>query len=582
MAAASLLAGALGAALVARFAPDPAAEMGRGGEDAFVADLHPREVPPGGGPVRWTGPRARVRFRNLPEGPRALEVSLPGRREAVVVSVEGLVLGRLEPAQVRARFVLPERGRALDVLLAVRTYAAADGRQIGTLMERVRVERTRAFAPAPGLVAALGLAAAGAGFGAVLAGGGMLGGALAAFAGALAAVALLGPQGIAFSPFALPLAAAVAAAGVGSGLFARAAKPEGATGAGPALFAGAALTTVVLALVTMSPLLVVSDLQFQVHKLQQVRGGDLFPLSVTQHAEPFRFPYGIAFFALLAPLARVVEAPDLVRLGAAAAVVAGSLALLGALAAWGPRRAAAGVAVAVLCPVAVDVFASGNLANAFAQGATTALFAWWVARPPRREAWGLALAVLAALGHLSGAIVLFAWAVALNLVRGPVSVREGRAALLGGCALAAAYYATFAPLVVSQLGRLGEGGGQRPGLLAALGAQVALLVHDLGLPALVLAAFARLRPRESRLDHATASFLAAGAVLLLAAVVSPLEVRYRYALTIPLTVLVAAGAGQVWARGRAGQGLVLCLLGLQAVLGLANLVEALLVRYRAG
>ena len=50
-----------------------------------------------------------------------------------------------------------------------------------------------------------------------------------------------------------------------------------------------------------SPVMVVSDVVFHANKLARVAGGDFFPTSVTQHAPPFRFPYGVSFYALLAP-----------------------------------------------------------------------------------------------------------------------------------------------------------------------------------------------------------------------------------------------------------------------------------------
>jgi hypothetical protein len=73
----------------------------------------------------------------------------------------------------------------------------------------------------------------------------------------------------------------------------------------------------------------------------------------------------------------------------------------------------------------------------------------------------------------------------------------------------------------------------------------------------------------------------AGAALALAAVVSPLEVRYLHALAVPLAAAAAAGFhGLLSAPGRARTLLAWLLLGLQGALGVANVAEALVSRYR--
>src|SRR5262245_3390345 len=90
------LLGALAALAVQRTAPPPAADVSRGSEDAFVAGLHAREIPPRGMPLRWTRERTVVSFRHLPAGSVAVEVQLRGHRGPVVVAADGVVLGAVD------------------------------------------------------------------------------------------------------------------------------------------------------------------------------------------------------------------------------------------------------------------------------------------------------------------------------------------------------------------------------------------------------------------------------------------------------------------------------------------------------
>ncbi|HET8647588.1 MAG TPA: hypothetical protein VFO85_18970, partial [Vicinamibacteria bacterium] len=72
----------------------------------------------------------------------------------------------------------------------------------------------------------------------------------------------------------------------------------------------------------------------------------------------------------------------------------------------------------------------------------------------------------------------------------------------------------------------------------------------------------------------------AGAALALAGMVSPLEVRYLYALTIPLAAAAALGVLRLWDRGREGRAGAAVLLAAQAALAAANALDAVLRRYR--
>jgi hypothetical protein len=337
--------------------------------------------------------------------------------------------------------------------------------------------------------------------------------------------------------------------------------------------------------VATSPLLVTSDAVFHANKLAQVARGDLFPTSLTQHERPFRFPYGVAFYALLAPLSHAgIGEIALVRWGAAVAGFAASLATF-ALLVGRPPLAAAAVMLLQLFPLSVDVYSYGNLSNAFGQAATVLFFAWWTGSARGGAAAGALLFVLAGLAHLSSLVVLVVLAGALALARGRGLLGDPTRALAlaVGLALAGAYYASFAPLVLEQLPRLREGGGQG-GVARApwslLWEQARTAVQQWGWPALALCLIGRPWRADGGLERDLRAFWVAGGVLLLAALLTPLEVRYRLALTLPLAVAGASGLLRLWSGGVPRRALAVVLLALQAALAWRASVEALLVRYR--
>jgi hypothetical protein len=64
------------------------------------------------------------------------------------------------------------------------------------------------------------------------------------------------------------------------------------------------------------------------------------------------------------------------------------------------------------------------------------------------------------------------------------------------------------------------------------------------------------------------------------AVFTPLDVRYLYALTVPLAAAAGAGLVLLRSRGRAAALLAWLLMAAQVALGLRGLVECLATRYR--
>jgi hypothetical protein len=82
------------------------------------------------------------------------------------------------------------------------------------------------------------------------------------------------------------------------------------------------------------------------------------------------------------------------------------------------------------------------------------------------------------------------------------------------------------------------------------------------------------------LSRDLAGFWLAGAVLAVVGVVSPLEVRYLYALSLPLVIAAGCGVMELWRRGAWGRLLAATLLVTQAAVALRQWIEALLSRYR--
>jgi hypothetical protein len=586
VAAAVLVALGLATAL-ARWAPSPSADVSRGGETAFARGLHRREMVPGRGPQRWTSPRARFVFADLPSGPAELEVRLHGQRTPVVVGCDGVSVGLLEPGRPALQATLPDlRAGSHEVELSTDGFEAGDGRRLGALLDEVTLRVTAPSRPSVRLLLAFALPAALIVAAALLAG---LPAAAAVAAGVQVSAAqalLLWPQGLVRSPYAAWLSALLGLGALGALVFARAGERRTA-GAGPWAFAAFLTAFMVQVLAATSPLMVVSDEVFHANNLARVSGGEWFLTSLTQHARPFRFPYGVSFYAPLVPLLRLgLDGVVLVRAGAAVAGLAASLGLFALLAPAGAARAGLATILLQLLPGVFDPYSFGNLSNVFGQAMTTLFFCWWAGRAPGGWPLGAALLAVGCLGHFSSAVVLVALVAALLLVRGRSGPGTTRAAALAvGLGLAALYYVRFVPLIVEQLPRLLEGGGQgrgaSRGAVDALRLQLLGIVRQWGLPAMALAVLGR--PHRDGLppERDLTAYWAAGLALALPAIFTPLDVRYLYALTIPLAAAAGAGLAGLRLRGPQGALAALLLFAFQAIWGVRELVEAVVMRYRS-
>ena len=244
---------------------------------------------------------------------------------------------------------------------------------------------------------------------------------------AVAEALLLWPQGLVHSPFRTSLAALLGAGALGGLLFARW-RERHVPGAGPWAFAACLAAFLVHALAATSPLMVVSDEVFHANNLGRVAGGEWFLTSLTQHARPFRFPYGVSFYALLVPGLRLgVDAVALVRGAAAVSGLAASLGLFALLAPSGPARAGLAVILLQLIPGAFDPYSFGNLSNVFGQAMTTLFFCWWAGRTPGGWPMGAALLALACLGHFSSLVIVVVLLFALLIARGRAGPGRTRA-----------------------------------------------------------------------------------------------------------------------------------------------------------
>jgi hypothetical protein len=585
----SALAAALAAVLAARFAPPPAADVARGSEEPFAEGLQPREFDAAGLPHRWTGRRLHLRFRNLPPVSATLQLAIHGQRSPVAVAADGAVVAMLPPEQAQVEVPLaPPRDGRLEVILSTETFAAEDGRQLGLMLDRAAVVPSRPGGASPRLVlmfaaaaAAMSLAAVGAGLSA------WTSAAVGVAAGVLMTLALW-PAGLLRSGYADRLPVLLVLGAIAAFAFARwqdARRP----GTGRWAFAALLAAFYVQVVGGTHPLMVVGDVQFHVHKLYDVHRGDFFPTSVTQHGRPFHFPYGVSFYALLAPLVRWrVEGTAIVRFGAAAAGLAGSAGLFALLAPrWPAAQAATAVWILQALPITFDVYSYGNLNNVFGQALTVLFFGWWEREPAGRR-WPAAALLLAAgcLAHFSSLIVLVFLVIALLLAARHEIGRDRRwLAAAAGLALAAAYYLHFRDLVIGQLPRLLEGGGQGRGVsrdaLDAARLQLVGAVETWAAPAIVLAWIGRPRPREGPFARDLAAFWAVGAVLAVLAVLTPVDVRYLYALTLPVSIAAADGLARLAQRGLGGRLLGGALVLLQVAWAARRALEAVLWRYRA-
>lgn len=583
----AILTAAAAALVLAALSPAPNAQPSHGTEGAFASGLHDREIVAGRGPQRWTRERGVFRFERLPAGPASLEVRVRGQRTPLRILANGAAVGEIPEGRFVGRYALPagpERG-AITVEIVTEGFPGEGGERRGALVDRVKVLTSPGARPPLGMLLLFLLPAL------VVVAAGLAAGLLPAVAALVAAACTLlqalalWTDGQVYAPYAWRLGLQFAAAALAAAAAARLLERRW-TGAGPGAFAALLLALVVQGIAASSPVMVSSDVIFHANRLRDAAEGELFPTSVTQHQVPFRIPYGVSFYALLAPFVWLgLDPVVLVTAGAGLAGVVASGALFGWLASRDVRLATAAVVALQLLPGTFSIHSYGNLSNAFGQAVSVLFVVWW-AGTARRAAVGALLFAVVGISHLSCLIVLATVSVALVIARWP-GVRRDRArlgALALGSLLVAAYYARFVPLIAGQLPRLLEGGGQghgpSQGAADALRLQLTRVPLEFGVPALLLMALGPWLGRGTDGLRDLKAYAAGAALLALPAIVSPLEVRYLYALGLPAAIAAGLGFVTLRARGRlaalAAWGLALA----QAGLAFANIGAALFERYR--
>ena len=113
-----------------------------------------------------------------------------------------------------------------------------------------------------------------------------------------------------------------------------------------------------------------------------------------------------------------------------------------------------------------------------------------------------------------------------------------------------------------------------------MGRQWRSALDQWGPPAILLAALGATQRGLPELRRSLGAWGWAGVALAFVAIVSPLEVRYLYALTLPLAMVAAEGLEALLARGAGGVALAALLLLWQAGLAAQGIIEGVLRRYR--
>ena len=516
------------------------ASLALGTDDAFaLSGMEPRENQIGGGALRWTRPRALFRFEGLGPGAVAIALEIRSHRTEVTLTANGARIGTLRPGEREFTSSILLSGATLDFGLETEGFEAS-GRSLGTQFVSLVVTREptpkRGAAAVPSrvwlaLAAVLVVSASSA----VISGLGAWGIVLPP----LALLLLVVPAGLWRSSWLFECAAAIAGATVVSAMVSAGAR--GSTAMRSCLHACLFAAVLVHGVLPPSPLVVQGDVQLHGNKLAEVARGNAFPTTRTDHKPPFEIPYGFSFYGLLTPFATPgASNVPVVRYGAAAFSALSVVALAFLVGRRSACFAAAATLLWAFTPVNLKTMGYGNLSNVFAQ-AIFVLFLVASASMPAGRFKTLVLTLLAALSataHLSSFIVL-----AALLVVSFAFASERHSAtfkpLFAGVALAGVYFATFLPLIASQASRLlGERGGSS-GVLDPwrLPNQV---VASLGWPLLGLLILSSLVAGFRWILPLSRSLLATGVILAVAALVSPVEVRYLLALLPLLSILAVA------------------------------------------
>lgn len=519
--------------------PASLASLAYGTDDAFVTEgLEPRENQIGGGAIRWTRPKAAFSFEGVGPGLVDIDLEVRDHRTEVNLTANGALIGTLQPGQ--RRFTAQTRLGGSSLMFGIGTEGfAATNRVLGTQFVSLKVEPVPSMAGRPaGVPVRLWMA-----LGAVT----LISIATQVLFGQSAAVALLPPilflamvlpAGLWRSSWLVECTVLLSASSAIAAMLSRYARGSALTRGFLQIAVLMALT--VHAVLPPSPLVIQGDVQLHGNKLREVARGNRFPTSRTDHKPPFEIPYGFSFYGVLTPfVSPEVSNVRVVREGAA---FFSALSIVGLALILGP--ASAGLAGAALmlwafAPVNLRTMAFGNLSNVFAQ-AIFVLFLVTAGIARKGKARGLLLAFLVALSataHLSSFIVLFTLLLVTLVIARDRHDPAFRPLLLG-VVLSGSYFATFLPMIAAQIPRLlGERGGSSgvfdPWRLPNQ------IVDGAGWPLIALIALSILVRSIRPILPLARSLALTGLLLAIAALVSPIEVRYLLAL-LPLLAIVGA------------------------------------------
>ncbi|MBK5255480.1 MAG: hypothetical protein JJE39_05555 [Vicinamibacteria bacterium] len=550
--------------LVSR-SPSSLASLALGTDDAFaVSGLEPRENQIGGGALRWLRPKAAFRFDGVGPGFVDIDLVVRGHRTELTLVANGARVGSLLPGQ--GHFASRIRLTGGSMVLGIETDGfAAAGRTLGTQIVSLRVQPGQMDESGPGgvpmrlwltlaalfLVSVLAQVLSGLSLGVCL-------------LPSVALLLMLLPAGLWRSSWLFECATLLGLLTVLSAWLAR--HSRGDKAARGWLQVALFLSLTIHGVLPPSPLVIQSDVQLHGNKLAEVARGNWFPTSRTDHKPPYEIPYGFSFYGVLTPWGSTdVANVRVVREGAAAFASLSALALAWALGRVSASLAAASLVLWATAPVNIKTMGFGNLSNVFAQ-AIFVLFLVAAGLMPRgwkRAALLTSLVALSATAHLSSFIVLFTLLLATFLFpqdRNSPAFKP----LFAGLAMAASYYASFFPMILKQLPRLlGERGGSA-GVFDPWRLPNQIL-DGAGWPLVSLIALSMFTGKVRDALTLGRSLALTGFLLAIAALVSPVEVRYLLAL-VPLLATVGASVfaeGEFQAFPRQGLTAVVDLPGLR-------------------
>ena len=325
-------------------------------------------------------------------------------------------------------------------------------------------------------------------------------------------------------------------------------------------------------LVLLHPDLWLGNALFHAHRLSDVLGGHLRP--VTEASPDAPLPYGIGLYLLALPFAHVAsDHIVLLRAVAAAAdaVACGLVYWLVARCSGDRLMAAVAVAITQLMPLGLAVQAAGDLSVVFANALAlvTIVLAGGLLTERRTRWWALAMTAAALLAFLSHASTLISLALVMALLGGRLALARGEArhAAISICAVLAL---SLTVAVVLYYGRLASLPVLAAFDSAAMNTPAGLLeeiARAYSWPFLTLAVIGVLEGQRRFAGTPfwvlITSWLGAGVLILLASLLVRVDLRPYYTALPAIAICAAIGVTAGWRMHRHVRAAiaVLCVLG---------------------